>query len=305
MMRRTCTAVAAVMLVGASPALASTVSARHSDEPVNVVCNPDEDYCPTTGGGHQGGTSDGRPPPNGHGSEGKANEAATPVELTEEQWIEILDRAWACGPAPGTPGALTGTPEMVPAWQAKRDQYGCDAAAGPGLTPGRIAEAVAARVAGRLPDPEILSNPTPGVPSIINVPVFVEVLNWQDEFTDSGCSPGGALCITVTATPQLTFDPGEAGSTPVECQGAGSRYDPDSDLEPDEQAVGACAYTYRKRTGTAGRPKAWPGRAIVTWTLRWTATNGDGDDLPDVTKVAELPKSVVEVQSLLVEPPSS
>jgi hypothetical protein len=300
MIRRICTAVAAAILVGATPAIASTAVPTGQRIELAKVCAPGDEYCVTTGvyqNGSGNGSSSGTA-----GSDGKADEASEPVVLTEEQWMEILDREWACGPAPGTPGALTGTPDMVTAWQAKRDQYGCDAAAGPGLTPGRIAEAVAARVSGRLPDPEILSNPKPGVPSIINVPVFVEVLNWQEVFTDSGCAPGGTLCITVTATPHLTFDPGEVGSTPVECQGAGSRYDPDSDSEPDEQAEGACAHTYRKRTGTAGRPKAWPGRAIVTWTLSWTATNGDGDDLPDVTKVTQLPKSVVEVQSLLVEP---
>jgi hypothetical protein len=166
-----------------------------------------------------------------------------------------------------------------------------------------LAETVNVRLAGMLPEPEVLSNPPPGVPSIINVPVFVEVLNWQPVFTDSECA--GTLCVTVTATPQLMFDPGEQGSRPVSCVGAGDRYDADSDLSPDEQAVGACAYTYRKRTGVSGRPKRWPGRAIVTWSLAWTASDGASDSLPAVDKVAELPKSVVEIQAVLVEPGGS
>jgi hypothetical protein len=107
--------------------------------------------------------------------------------------------------------------------------------------------------------------------------------------------------VTVTATPQLTFDPGEQGSSPVPCQGAGSRYDPDSDLDPYEQAKGACAYAYTKRTGTAGRPNAWPGQAIVTWTLNWTSTSGRGGPLPSVTLTADVPKSVVEIQALVNE----
>jgi hypothetical protein len=152
-------------------------------------------------------------------------------------------------------------------------------------------------VAGMLPKPQVLSNPPPGVPSIINVPVFVEVTNWQAVFTDKACA--GTLCVTVTATPRLAFHPGETGASPVACQGAGDRYDPDKDLF--EQAKGACAYTYTKRTGIPGRPKAWPGQAVVTWTIRWDATNGEGGNLPSVNKTADLPKSVVEIQAVLTD----
>jgi len=178
----------------------------------------------------------------------------------------------------------------------------CDPTAPPPAianTPEMLSEYLYVSIQGMLPTPEVESNPDPGVPSIINVPVFVEVTNWQAVFTDRACDRG--LCVTVTATPQLTFDPGESGSSPVTCQGRGSRYDPNSDLDPNEQAVGACAYAYTKRTGTAGRPKTWPGQAIVTWTLNWTSTSGRGGSLPPVTLIADLPKSVVEVQALVTE----
>jgi hypothetical protein len=101
----------------------------------------------------------------------------------------------------------------------------------------------------------------------------------------------------VTATPQLAFYPGETGASPVSCEGAGDRYDPKRDLF--EQAKGACAYTYTKRTGIPGRPKAWPGQAVVTWNITWAATNGDGGALPTVRKTAAAPKSVVEIQAVL------
>jgi hypothetical protein len=34
-------------------------------------------------------------------------------------------------------------------------------------------------------------------------------------------------------------------------------------------APGACAYTYTRRTGVAGRPDVWTGEVIVTWTVTW------------------------------------
>jgi hypothetical protein len=162
-----------------------------------------------------------------------------------------------------------------------------------------LSEYLYVSVQGMLPTPQVHSNPAPGVPSIINVPVFVEVTNWQAVFTDRACDRG--LCVTVTATPHLTFDPGEPGSSPVTCQGPGSRYDPNSDLEPNEQAIGACAYAYTKRTGTAGRPTTWPGQAIVTWNLTWTSTSGRGGPLPPITLTANIPKPVAEIQALLTE----
>jgi hypothetical protein len=212
-------------------------------------------------------------------SDRSAQDTLSPEERMR-QGVGQLGVDGACGAAGGCPDP-TATP-------------------GAAVTPEQVAETLSVRVAGRLPEPEVLSNPDPGVPVIINTPVFVEVLNWQAVFTDSSCD--GTLCVTVTATPRLTFDPGEKGADPVACEGAGDRYDPDSDLEPNEQAEGACAYIYQLRTGTPGRPKKWPGRAVVSWAVNWTASDGDGGTLPAVEKVADLPKAVVEIQALLVDP---
>lgn len=210
------------------------------------------------------------------------------VNLPDQQdmadWrAQRADGSELCNPAPpGPPGPGASPAPVAPP------------------SPELIADYLYVLVEGNLPQPQVHSNPEPGVASIIHVPVFVEVTNWVPTYTDSACDRG--LCVTVTATPHLTFDPGEEGSSPVTCRGPGDRYDPRRDL--DDQTEGACAYSYRKRTGIPGRPKEWPGAAIVTWTLTWTAgTAGNiaSGVLPDIVLSAPVPKAVVEVQALLTD----
>ena len=76
-------------------------------------------------------------------------------------------------------------------------------------TPGALAETVRGRLIGQLPQPVVESSPPAGTASIIGVPVFVTVVNWTGVVTQTECA--GGLCVTVTATPQLTFRPGEPG----------------------------------------------------------------------------------------------
>ncbi len=49
----------------------------------------------------------------------------------------------------------------------------------------------------------------------------------------------------------------------------------------------------------AGRPEAWPGTVTVTWDLTW-AGGGRTGTLPSVTKSAPAPRSVAEVQAVVV-----
>ena len=82
-------------------------------------------------------------------------------------------------------------------------------------TPGALAETVRGRLIGQLPQPVVESSPPAGTASIIGVPVFVTVVNWTGVVTQTECA--GGLCVTVTATPQLTFRPGEPGAPTVQC----------------------------------------------------------------------------------------
>lgn len=165
-------------------------------------------------------------------------------------------------------------------------------------TPGALAETVRGRLIGQLPQPVVESSPPAGTASIIGVPVFVTVVNWTGVVTQTECA--GGLCVTVTATPQLTFRPGEPGAATVQCAGSGTRFAPDAGT-PEAQASspGACAWTYTTRTGANGRPSAWPGQASVSWSISWTATTGASGSLAAVTRSTDVPRPVAEVQTVI------
>jgi len=165
-------------------------------------------------------------------------------------------------------------------------------------TPGALAETVRGRLIGQLPQPVVESSPPAGTASIIGVPVFVTVVNWTGVVTQTECA--GGLCVTVTATPQLTFRPGEPGAPTVQCAGSGTRFAPDAGT-PEAQASspGACTWTYTTRTGANGRPSAWPGQASVSWTISWTATTGASGSLAAVTRSTDVPRPVAEVQTVI------
>lgn len=166
-------------------------------------------------------------------------------------------------------------------------------------TPANLATIARGRLIGVLPQPTVGSSPPVGTAAIVGVPVFVDVTNWTGVITEAECA--GGMCVTVTATPTLTFIPGESGSSSVSCAGSGTRYDPDGDsAESQASKDGACAYEYRLRTGAQGRPSAWPGSVSVTWTISWTASTGASGSLPAVTRTTLLPRAVNEVQTVVV-----
>ena len=164
--------------------------------------------------------------------------------------------------------------------------------------PGAIASSVRGRIADILPEPAVASSPPLGIAAIVDVPVFVEVTNWTGTVTDGACA--GGVCVTVTATPSLTFHPGEPSIPAIACSGTGTRYDP-AGATPQVQASasGACAHAYRLRTGTSDRPAAWEGSVVVTWTIAWSASTGASGSLPAVTRAAALPRDVQEVQAVV------
>lgn len=165
-------------------------------------------------------------------------------------------------------------------------------------TPQNLAVDAFGRIAGRLPAPVASSDPPPGTPAVVNVPVFVRMDNWTGTTADSSCA--GALCVTVSATPLLSYLPGEPGAAEVQCAGGGSRYDPNAG-DPQQQAArpGACAFSYTRRTGTPDRPAAWPAELRVTWTITWSASDGSSGALQPVVLGTAMPRAVNELQSLV------
>jgi hypothetical protein len=165
-------------------------------------------------------------------------------------------------------------------------------------TPGAVAQLLLARVKVQMVAPKLASDPPVGVSAVVNTPVFVEVTNWQPQVEDSECVLG--VCVAMTATPTLSFDPGD-GSGSMVCDPPGSRYVPGGAPLAD-QAVGACAHTYLQRTGVAGRPSEWPGSVSVTWDVNWTLVGGGASGSYDpLVFTTPFARAVEEVSAVVVE----
>ena len=165
-------------------------------------------------------------------------------------------------------------------------------------SPGAVAQLLLARVKVQMVAPELASDPPVGVSAVVNTPVFVEVTNWQPQVEDSECVLG--VCVAMTATPTLSFDPGD-GSGSMVCDPPGSRYVPGG-APLAEQAVGACAHTYLRRTGVEGRPGEWPGSVSVTWDVSWTLVGGGASGSYDpLVFTTPFARAVEEVSAVVVE----
>lgn len=166
-------------------------------------------------------------------------------------------------------------------------------------TPAEIAAGLYQQIQGRMPYPVVATNPPLGVPSVVEVPVFVSVTNWQPTISVTDSVTG--IPVTVTATPQLLFKPGEPGSGTKACTGPGRRYEPGGgDLWDQAAASGACTHVYLHRTGADGRPGEWPGVVTVRWSITWSAADGSGGSFPAVDRATAVPRAVEEVQTVVV-----
>jgi len=174
--------------------------------------------------------------------------------------------------------------------------------------PADVAAGVFAQVNDLMVAPAVTTDPPVGTPSIISLPVFVQVTNWQGPQSVGTCD--GPVCVELTATPTLSFEPGEPGAAPVVCTPPGTRYDP-AGGDPVDQALapGACAHVYTERTGVAGRPDAWPAQVVVTWDVQWTSTingaAGPSGGFDPMSLSTGVPRVVDEVQTIVVDGSSS
>lgn len=214
------------------------------------------------------------------------------------------------GVVPDRPGGVS--PDAVMYWEICTNSAGTEFV-GPGgaqwwepdevplQSPQQVATEVRVEIATQLHQPTIGADPAVDTPSILDVPTFVAVTNWQGVQTAGGCDPTGTVCVDLVATPVLTFDPAEPGAGTITCAGGGTRYNPNG-AEPREQAAaaGACAHRYEHRTGVEDRPGAWPGQVTVTWAVHWAARGGGPEgDFPAIDLSADLPREVEEVQSVV------
>jgi hypothetical protein len=195
-------------------------------------------------------------------------------------------------------GRLAGTARWV---DPGAPQPADDPPAPTGPPAAQLAETIRVRLEGDLPQPTVTTSPPLGEPAVVNHPTFLAIDNWTGSVTDSECN--GLLCVTVTATPTLTWDPGEPTASTITCTGAGTTYDPGSSPQTQARQPGACAHTYTARTGTPDRATQWPGTATTTWSLNWTSTTGDGGPMPPIAHSSATPRAVEEVQAVVALTP--
>lgn len=207
------------------------------------------------------------------------------------------------GVVPDRPGGVS--PEAQMYWELCLNEFGLEYV-GPGgaqwfepgevalPTPEQVATTLRVEIAALLKDPVVDTDPPEGEPSILTIPTFVAVSNWQGEVGTSGCDPTGTICVAITATPTLTFGPGEPDARTITCEPGGTRFDL-AGPPPDVQAAaeGACAHAYQHRTGDDG----WTATVTIAWEVTW---EGEGDtgtlSVPDGTDTFE--REVDEVQTV-------
>jgi hypothetical protein len=169
----------------------------------------------------------------------------------------------------------------------------------PPPSPAEVAAAAEVSVRALLLKPTVAVSPPAPVASTIGLPTFVSVPNWQGELTPPDhCLRG--VCVSLRAEPALTFDPGEPGARSIACEDGGTVFDRHG-ADPDVQAAPpACAYTYTRRTGVAGRPAAWAAEVAVTWTVHWSAGGVDGT-LDPITLSTTFDRTVRESVSVVTD----
>ena len=217
--------------------------------------------------------------------------SSRPYELTNgrpPEGLEVVWQGWCYDPGPDAPQDFRGPFRWLPAGEPV-----------PTLTLEDVAGDAYERLEGRMPEPVVVTSPPAGTDAVVDVPVFVQVTNWQAELVETGDLLGDG--VTVRATPVVVFESGEPGSAPVVCDGPGRAYDPAAgDLWDQAAAPGSCTVTYRQRTGVEGRPTAWSSVVTVRWSIEWSSESGGRGVFPDVSRPLAIARGVDEVRSVVV-----
>lgn len=149
-------------------------------------------------------------------------------------------------------------------------------------------EELAARARSQLPlvypeprtSPAIALHQVPG----IDTWMWVDDALWQP-ISATASIPG--LSISATATPEtMTWDMGD--STVVTCDGPGTPFD---EGLPEAVQSTDCSHVYQSRG-------EYTATATITWSITWTASDGDGGQLADASRSTQFAMHVVERQAV-------
>lgn len=142
-----------------------------------------------------------------------------------------------------------------------------------------------------LPVPGARTWPPSRGTGLVNLPVWLHVDNWEP--LTASASAGG-LTATVEAVPVRAEWDLDEGS--LVCTDAGSAFDETSSPDPGSSS---CAYTYRRSSGIRS-DRTFHNSVVVVWHLRWSATNGQGGDLGEVSSPrADFELQIEESQALV------
>lgn len=149
-------------------------------------------------------------------------------------------------------------------------------------------EDLAVRARSQLPliYPEPRTSPAIALDQIpgIDTWLWVGAELWQP-ITATASIPG--LSISATATPEtMTWDMGDG--TVVNCDGPGTPYD---DGRPESTQSTDCSHVYQSRG-------EYTATATITWSIAWTASDGDGGQLADASRSTQFPMHVIEHQAV-------
>jgi hypothetical protein len=140
--------------------------------------------------------------------------------------------------------------------------------------------------------------PVVGGSPVLDRPLLVGVRTWF--WTSSpwvslvASASAGGVTATATATPVLlTVDPGD-GSGVVRCDGPGEVWVPGRGSGESD-----CAHVYTNRSTVGDPAGVFVARVSITWSVAWTATDGDGGELDPIVTSTDVPVVVQEAQAVI------
>lgn len=157
----------------------------------------------------------------------------------------------------------------------------------PGVTiidPAELARRARNELAVTYPQPR--TSPAIGIDQLVGIDtwLWIDPVAWQP-LTATAAIPG--LSVSATATPEhVTWVMGD-GETVV-CDGPGTPFDETRSVA--DQSTD-CSHLYQD----AGDHTA---SVTITWSVTWSASDGSGGTLADVTRTTQFPVSVVERQAI-------
>ena len=188
---------------------------------------------------------------------------------------------------------------LVGVFQFREGQAAVPVAA---VDPAALAQLAVARI--DLPEPRPSTAPAMSVDTLVGITtwLWIDPAQWRPLQAEA---QAGVLRVTATVTPvSVTWDMGEGrGTEPVVCRGPGTAYR--RDVKDDVQRT-TCGYVYRWASFDHGGgdrrdvgDDRYHGSATIRWAVHWTASNGEENDLADLSTTTAFDLRVDEVQAVV------